>query len=51
MSNAEVLIDGAAEDPALRGQFLAEIERQEVEDRSIDVLVPELKRLMAEHPR
>jgi hypothetical protein len=36
---------------ATKRQFLAEIERQEVEDRSIDVLVPELKRLMAEHPR
>lgn len=31
-------------------QFLAEIERQEVGDRSIDALLPELKRLMAEHP-
>ena len=28
MSNAEVLLDGAAEEPALRGQFLAEIDDQ-----------------------
>jgi hypothetical protein len=35
---------------ATKRQFLADIERHEVEDRSIDPLLPELKRLMAEHP-
>jgi len=36
---------------ATKRQFLAEIERHEVEDRSIDVLVPELRRLMASRAR